>query len=50
MLFVQEDDGDSYMGSPADSPGATGLNRSQSSPNIAKVCNINIIPKLFMRL
>ncbi|XP_046972302.1 ubiquitin carboxyl-terminal hydrolase 8 isoform X1 [Vanessa cardui] len=33
----REDDGDAYMGSPTDSPGATGLNRSQSSPNIAKV-------------
>lgn len=31
-----DDDGDTYMISP-DSPGATGLNRSHSSPNIAKV-------------
>ncbi|CAH2268517.1 jg3777 [Pararge aegeria aegeria] len=33
----QEDDGDAYMGSPTDSTGAVGLNRSQSSPNIAKL-------------
>ncbi|KAH9642620.1 hypothetical protein HF086_011213 [Spodoptera exigua] len=31
-----DEDGDSYMTSP-DSPGAAGLNRSHSSPNIAKV-------------
>ncbi|XP_022815335.1 ubiquitin carboxyl-terminal hydrolase 8 isoform X3 [Spodoptera litura] len=31
-----DEDGDSYMMSP-DSPGAAGLNRSHSSPNIAKV-------------
>ncbi|CAH2095564.1 unnamed protein product [Euphydryas editha] len=34
---AREDDGDTYMGSPTESPGTTGLNRSQSSPNIAKV-------------
>ncbi|XP_059053040.1 ubiquitin carboxyl-terminal hydrolase 8 [Achroia grisella] len=31
-----DDDSDTYMGSP-DSPGATGLNRSHSSPNIPKM-------------
>ncbi|CAB3233027.1 unnamed protein product [Arctia plantaginis] len=31
-----DEDGDTYMMSP-DNPGATGLNRSHSSPNIAKV-------------
>ncbi|XP_037302918.1 ubiquitin carboxyl-terminal hydrolase 8 isoform X1 [Manduca sexta] len=33
----KDDDHDIYMTSPGDSPGATGLNRSHSSPNIAKV-------------
>lgn len=32
-----DDSGDSYMVSPTDSPKATGMNRSHSSPNIAKV-------------
>ncbi|XP_039760021.1 ubiquitin carboxyl-terminal hydrolase 8 [Pararge aegeria] len=35
--YEKEDDGDAYMGSPTDSTGAVGLNRSQSSPNIAKL-------------
>ncbi|RVE52557.1 hypothetical protein evm_002676 [Chilo suppressalis] len=33
----QDEDGDTYMMSPGDSPGATALSRSHSSPNIPKV-------------
>ncbi|XP_052750897.1 ubiquitin carboxyl-terminal hydrolase 8 isoform X2 [Galleria mellonella] len=42
----RDDDSDSYMASP-DSPGATGLNRSHSSPNIPKMQSVEedmIIP------
>ncbi|XP_072933095.1 ubiquitin carboxyl-terminal hydrolase 8 isoform X4 [Epargyreus clarus] len=42
----KEEEGDVYMVSPTDSPGATGLNRSQSSPNIAKVSSDEDSPPL----
>ncbi|XP_052744434.1 ubiquitin carboxyl-terminal hydrolase 8 isoform X1 [Bicyclus anynana] len=35
--YEKEEDGDAYMGSPTDSTESAGLNRSQSTPNIAKL-------------